>query len=258
MPALINIAPDWFDPVQSSEWIKTNWTICLPFVVIYLITVYGLQHWMTNRKPFNTKRSLVIWNSLLAIFSTAGAIQAIYDSYMTLKVHGLAKGLCDNSFLSDKYVLFIGWLFIWSKIVEFGDTIFIVLRRKPLQFLQVYHHATTCICCFFYYSTGTAICRWTLCMNFTVHSFMYSYFAIVGMGYRVPRPFAMILTSAQLSQMLIGMGINIYHINRLLAGIPCASSIGLASFSITVYCSYAILFAHMFMVKYFSTKSKIK
>ena len=35
------------------------------------------------------------------------------------------------------------------KIIEFGDTLFVVLRKKPLQFIHWYHHITVCIYSFY-------------------------------------------------------------------------------------------------------------
>ena len=43
-----------------------------------------------------------------------------------------------------------------SKLVELGDTIFIVLRKQPLVFLHWYHHISTLIYCWNSYSEQTA------------------------------------------------------------------------------------------------------
>ena len=47
-------------------------------------------------------------------------------------------------------------------------------------------------------------------MNFTVHSLMYSYYALRAMNYRVPRYVAMIITTLQLSQMVAGCAVNLW------------------------------------------------
>jgi hypothetical protein len=47
-------------------------------------------------------------------------------------------------------------------------------------------------------------------MNFTVHAFMYSYYALKAMNYRVPRFVSMAITVAQLSQMVGGCAVNLW------------------------------------------------
>jgi elongation of very long chain fatty acids protein 6 len=44
-------------------------------------------------------------------------------------------------------------------------------------------------------------------MNFFVHTFMYSYYALMTMGVRVPRWCAMCITSMQTVQMLCGVAL---------------------------------------------------
>jgi hypothetical protein len=36
-------------------------------------------------------------------------------------------------------------MFGYSKVIELGDTLFIVLRKRPLVFLHYYHHAAVLI-----------------------------------------------------------------------------------------------------------------
>ena len=47
-------------------------------------------------------------------------------------------------------------LFIFSKIPELGDTVFIVLRKKPLIFLHWYHHVTVLLFCWHAFGTLSA------------------------------------------------------------------------------------------------------
>ncbi len=60
-----------------------------------------------------------------------------------------------------------------SKVAELGDTILIVLRKKPLIFLHWYHHVLTLNYGVLSYMEGTAFNSWIVWLNFTVHAFMY-------------------------------------------------------------------------------------
>lgn len=64
--------------------------------------------------------------------------------------------------------------------------------------------------CRYAFTEYTAPARWFIAMNFTVHSFMYSYYALKAMHYRVPRFVSMAITVAQLSQMVAGCAVNLW------------------------------------------------
>lgn len=117
------------------------------------------------------------------------------------------------------------------QVPELIDTLFIVLRKKPLIFLHWYHHITVLLFCWHAFATLTAryerplhcsiacllLCEdadhWCVCrispsilrsgiyfvaMNYTVHAIMYFYYFLTALGYR-PR-WALAVTVFQLSQ----------------------------------------------------------
>ena len=169
---------------------------------------------------------------------------------------GFHAAACENSFSRDPTILFWSWLFVWSKVIEFGDTAFIILRKQKLSFLHWYHHAMTVVCVFTYFPGMVVINRWTGSMNFFVHSFMYSYYTLRAFGFWVPRPVAFSITVLQITQMLIGFYVTVYELAMKLAGTPCKISMGESVFSFLVYFSYFLLFINFFIRTYF--KSKIK
>jgi hypothetical protein len=60
-------------------------------------------------------------------------------------------------------------LFILSKFIELGDTVFIVLRKRPLIFLQWYHHLITMVVAWIVGPFLEPITRWYTIMNYGVH-----------------------------------------------------------------------------------------
>merc|ERR1712179_596621 len=91
---------------------------------------------------------------------------------------------------------------------ELGDTVFIVLRKQQLIFLHWYHHLTVLIYVFYCFSQFTSCGRWFMVMNYFVHSLMYSYYTLRALRVRVPRTVAMVITSLQLLQMVVGCAVN--------------------------------------------------
>lgn len=73
---------------------------------------------------------------------------------------------------------FWSWVLLMSKVVELGDTAFIVLRKQNLMFLHWYHHVTTLMSWWVMYHWYEPNQLWYIVMNSFVHSLMYSYYAL--------------------------------------------------------------------------------
>lgn len=65
-----------------------------------------------------------------------------------------------------------------SKVVEFGDTAFIVLRKKDLKFIHYYHHVVTAVSCWHFYPYYEPMQIFYGTMNAFVHSLMYPYYTL--------------------------------------------------------------------------------
>lgn len=158
----------------------------------------------------------------------------------------------------DRVCGFWTWLFVLSKLPELGDTIFIVLRKQPLIFLHWYHHITVLIYSWFSYTEYTSSARWFIVMNYCVHSVMYSYFALRAMRYRPPRVLSMLITSMQLTQMIIGCYINLWAYDYLKTAPRSSCHISQLNIqlSIAMYFSYFVLFARFFYTTYLATNAR--
>lgn len=150
--SILSVSGEW-DQDYWLEWHKQNWTISIPIAIAYLISVYCGTQFMKNRKPYNLRVPLGLWSGMLGVFSILGSYYFLPEIISKLYNDGFHKAACDNSFKSNSNFLFWSWLFTWSKVLEFGDTMFIILRKQKLTFLHWYHHAMTVICVFAY-STG--------------------------------------------------------------------------------------------------------
>ena len=64
-------------------------------------------------------------------------------------------------------------------------------------------------------------------MNYIVHSAMYSYYALKAMHYRVPRFVSMVITTAQLMQMVLGCAVNLwaYQVSYVLSYLILSSHV---------------------------------
>ncbi|KAK6620939.1 hypothetical protein RUM43_011238 [Polyplax serrata] len=174
-----------FTHYETRRWMLENWTYGFYYVGVYMILIFGGQHYMQSRPKYNLRGVLSLWNTLLAGFSIMGACRTAPELLHTLRNYGLYHSVCIPSFIEqDKVSGFWSWMFVLSKLPELGDTIFIVLRKQPLIFLHWYHHITVLLYSWFSYTEYTSSARWFIVMNYCVHSVMYSYYALKSMGYR--------------------------------------------------------------------------
>ena len=90
-----------------------------------------------------------------------------------------------------------------SKYYEFIDTFLLVLKKKPLKFLHVYHHIVTLYLVFVALATNATF-GWVLMIaNCFVHTIMYSYYALTNLG---RRPWwKKYLTKLQIAQFFVDM-----------------------------------------------------
>lgn len=240
---------EW-DSVHWQNWHQQNWIICVWFALFYVISVHFGVYLMRDRQPLKLQKPLALWNFLLGIFSIAGSFYFVPEILHVLRHDGFHAAACDNSFAQNSNLIFWSWLFVWSKIFEFGDTAFIILRKRKLSFLHWYHHAMTVICVFTYFPGMIAINRWTASMNFFVHSIMYSYYTVRALHIRVPKPVAIMITSMQIAQMIIGFCVAIYELAMKIGKVPCKITLGQSIFSFSIYFSYFVLFSVFFYRAY--------
>merc|ERR1712113_29714 len=87
--------------------------------------------------------------------------------------------------------------------------------------------------------------------NYSVHSIMYGYFAIMGTRYRkLVAPYAIYITLLQLVQMLVGMFVTIRAVMYLAAGEECHVNKTNSFLGLSMYASYFVLFFKLFIDNY--------
>ena len=252
---LLSLLEERYDPRPFNKWIQENWTLSVYASVIYVIVVVFIgKKLMQNRKPYDLRKPLLAWNIGLAAFSIMGSIALIPGLYRVLISDGFVSSVCWTDVFELNYKALWSSFFTLSKLLELFDTVFIVLRKSPLIFLHYYHHVTVLIYAWYGHSHNAAIGLWFGCMNYAVHSVMYSYYALRSAGVRVPSIVMQIVTLLQLSQMAMGLVCNYTATKLLVEEKNCMMSWDHVYIGSVIYASYAILFANFFYRRYIMKK----
>lgn len=268
------IAPHaWNHDVDTISWVTTHkWFFILPSLV-YIPLIFGLQFWLRDRKPFDlggsgtkaTFNYIFWWEAALALFSILGALITVPVAFERLWDGRISwvELICNPAALdrSDPRS-FWGLLFVISKVPELGDTLFIVLRKKELVLLQWYHHLLTLILLAFgtvAFSKHNNVGLLFTAMNYTVHAFMYSWYASTRIGWKSPKLIMMIVTLMQLSQMFAGL-VFTFIASSDRYGAECGrwakESPWTLKLTYGMYASYAFLFAKLFVENYIVKKKR--
>ncbi|ULT95035.1 hypothetical protein L3Y34_004046 [Caenorhabditis briggsae] len=206
---------------------------------------------MEKYKPFQLDTPLFIWNSFLAIFSILGFLRMTPEFIWSWSAAGnsFKYSICHSSY-AQGVTGFWTEQFAMSKLFELIDTVFIVLRKRPLIFLHWYHHVTVMIYTWHAYKDHTASGRWFIWMNYGVHALMYSYYALRSLKFRLPKQMAMVVTTLQLAQMVMGViiGVTVYRIKS--SGEYCQQTWDNLGLCFGVYFTYFLLFANFFYHAY--------
>ena len=149
---------EWaFDDIKVSKWMRNNWHISIYFSLLYLLSIFLLTRYMSDKRPYDLRKSLFLWSLSLCLFSLVACMR-VGDDIMEQPVKaGWTTALCDATFYRGvRGKRLYAFLFPLSKLPELIDTLFIVLRKTPLSFLHWYHHITVFVYCWFSYTYPTS------------------------------------------------------------------------------------------------------
>ncbi|XP_043507923.1 elongation of very long chain fatty acids protein 6-like [Frieseomelitta varia] len=244
-----------FNYKDGHKWMKDNYIIPFYCCALYLVLIFGGRYYMSNRPKFELRGLLAIWSGSLAILSIICFVRTLPEVYNILSNHGFYHSICTASTAYDPVNCLWLWLFCLLKVPELGDTFFIVLRKQPLIFLHWYHHVTVLLYTWYSCVEISGYSRWFVVVNSFIHSWMYSYYALKAMGFKLPKWLAMTITTLQIAQMFWGILVTVSaYYYAYIAQVQCNVPVKNLTFTTLMYLSYLILFINFFKQTYFSNK----
>lgn len=190
-----NVSYYWVSPVSS---------------LIYLFLIFFGERFMNKRQPFDLRTPLKWWNLSLAIFSFVGMVRIVPQLVLLIVTWGFESSIVGPPVYAYGHGAAGLWtlLFIYSKFIELIDTLFIILRKKPLSFLHYYHHCTVLMYTWDAYTCEQPAGIYFVAMNYSVHAVMYFYYFLAAALQR-PLSWGIFVTIAQISQMFVGVGVTL-------------------------------------------------
>lgn len=236
---------------QTAALTTRFWWVPVTAVCCYLTLIALGKKWMSNKEPYHLRGPLFVWNLLLAVFSILGAAVMVPPLWRTLTEQGFEYSVCYTTIHTFPMQSFFSLLFVLSKIVEFGDTVFVVLRKNPLNFLHWYHHVTVCFYSWHSLAIKSAPAHWFCALNYLVHSVMYSYYMLKSTGVRVWKEVALGITALQMVQFVVGLIVvceSAYVF--VIRGDFCYINRANIVMGLVIYASYLVLFGNFFYQRY--------
>lgn len=253
----------WYDGTDLQNAMKANNWIPVVSIVGYLAFCYFGTIIMKDRKPFDMRGALALWNLFLATFSAWGMMKTVPHMLHLIFTREFDQTICDPAYTwGGPGTGLAVQLFCLSKIPELVDTVFIVLRKKPLIFLHWYHHVTVLAFCWHSYVSESSAGLYFIAMNYTVHAVMYFYYFLQAIK-MVPKWFPTILiTVMQIAQMVVGTTVVCYCIyfknygSKHFSVGSCNVEFNNLVVGGVIYASYLYLFVEFFVKRYILSPAK--
>lgn len=221
---------------------------------LYIVLKAG-PDFMRDRKPYDPKIAIRLYNLLLVIINTY-----LFIGTITSFNYGADFWGCGIALTTEKRSIMLHWghMFFHTRYLEFFDTFFFILRKKQSQvsFLHVFHHGIVPTLMYiglkFYPVPFNALLPMT---NMFVHIIMYAYYGLATFGPGIQKylTWKKYLTTMQISQFALVL----IHCSQplLFAGYPqCKFPTGLIIINTCIGFTFLMLFLSFYRQTYMQAK----
>lgn len=237
-----------------------TWSLPIISVIVYLLFVRYGPKLLGNKTKFDLSLTLRYWNLFLAILSLLMFLGMAPPCFSFFLEKGPKELIClPQGELYHGSQMFWVWLFALSKYIELIDTVFLVLRGRPVSFLHYYHHTTVLLYTWFSMNTLPGGVGYVFSiMNSAVHTIMYWYYYRTACGIKLS--WGQVVTVVQLAQMVVGVAIAGLWTYFYLTGTECTCDYAIEYIigSIVLYGSYYLLFLQFYTNRYFNSRNVAK
>ncbi|EXJ93661.1 fatty acid elongase 3 [Capronia coronata CBS 617.96] len=201
--ATLGYPAEQFDFVRGETPFSTFKETAIALIGYYVV-IFGGRELMKHRSPFVLKGPFIVHNFILTIVS--GVLLALFTEQLlpTLVRKGVFYAICDVNGGWTKELVLLYYMTYLTKYLELVDTVFLVLKKKPLTFLHTYHHGATALLVYTQLIGHTAVSWVPITLNLLVHVVMYWYYFQAARGVRIW--WKKYITILQIVQFVIDLG----------------------------------------------------
>ncbi|QIX02135.1 hypothetical protein AMS68_007652 [Peltaster fructicola] len=249
-------APEAFRFVPGSTPMATLTETAVTLVAYYIV-IFGGRELMRGREAFKLQTPFIIHNFYLTAISGILLVLFLEQLIPTLARGGVYHAICDYAGGWTPQLVVLYYLNYLTKYLELIDTVFLVLKKKPLTFLHTYHHGATALLCYTQLLGHTAVSWVPITLNLTVHVVMYYYYMQSARGIRIW--WKKYITILQILQFVIDIGFiyfasYTYFSSRYFQWLPnsgsCAGEEFAAFSGMAIISSYLFLFIGFYISTY--------
>lgn len=120
------------------------WKVILIVCVYLLLTLKLLPVFMKDRKPYDLRKAMVVYNCFMVLINGLGFLIGLRLTDFGRKTWS-CKCTNDKDNSSELWLMiYLGYAYFISKFLDLVDTFFFVFRKKynHLSFLHLFHHGT--------------------------------------------------------------------------------------------------------------------
>lgn len=176
--------PQDFAFVQNSSLPFSSTKEVVAAIVTYYVVIFGGRAVLKNAPVIRVNILFQLHNLLLTLLSGVLLLLLVEQLIPILVRHGLLYAICNRGSWTQPIVT-VYYLNYLTKYYELLDTVFLVLRKKPLTFLHTYHHGATALLCYTQLIGHTSVSWVPIVLNLFVHVVMYWYYFLAACSIRV-------------------------------------------------------------------------
>ncbi|KAL7413285.1 fatty acid elongase [Mrakia frigida] len=252
--------PSYLFSFESGVTPLSTWKEVGIAMFTYFLVIFSGRELMKKLPAFKLQFLFQCHNLFLSTGSALLLILMVQEIAPIVYNHGFWYAICNPAAFTEK-LEFYYIINYYIKYYELLDTVFLVLKKKNLAFLHVFHHSATAVLCFTQLQ-GTTSVQWVvITINLLVHVIMYYYYFATAGGKKLW--WKKYLTTMQITQFIIdifiiyiasyGHFVHAYGAGRLPNIGDCAGSEGAALFGCALISSYLFLFIGFYRATYKAT-----
>jgi len=217
-----------FNSLPFTEFASSCYGFPFGCAICYLLFCFIGYKMIRFQRAFDLQMNNLLWNAALCVISFAGMCRTLplLLSVVYAPSPSVYESLCvlGNVYSDGPGGLWVG-VFVCTRIFQLLDTMFIILRKKPLQVVHWFQHVTMLIYCWDAFATRSPLLLGIAGANFTLNAIMYGSLCLVALKLKVVNLSAvpLMITVMQICESFMGLVLCSVSLFFIMKGSDCGN-----------------------------------